>query len=980
MSPTQTFFFPPFRLDAANEQLWQRGRLLPLRPKTFAVLRHLVERAGVLVTKEELLEAVWPATHGAEGLPKKSVYELRKVLKDAPDAPRFIETVPRRGWRFIAALTTPPPRSAARASHPVASLVGRADELARLRGWLGGVLQGQRQVVFVTGEPGIGKTAVVDALWTELADEDDLYLARGQCIEHHGAGEAYLPVLEALGRVGQGAGGEPLVRLLRRYAPTWLLQLPALIEDAELEALRRKVLGAPKERMLREIADALEALGAERPLVLWLEDLQWSDYSTLDLIRYLAQRPEPARLFLIGTFRPADVIAGDHPLRAVQQELQGHAQAAELPLRCLTAAEVGEYLASRFGAGSRAPAPYRELARIVHQNSDGTPLFMVTMVDYLAAQGVLSEADGHMRLQGRLEDVAAVVPDTLRLLIEKQLDGLGPDEQRALEVASVAGAEFSSMAVAAGLAELRERVEEWCEALARRDHFLVAQDAEPLPDGTVAGHFRFRHALYQKVVYERLGPARRMRLHRLIGEGVEAVHGKHVGDMAAGLAMHFERGQDYPRAVQYLVQAGRNAVRRSANREAIDLLARGLALLGSLPDGRERAGQELELQASLAVPLMMTRGYTAPEVKSAYERARELCRQIGETPYLFPVVVGLSRFYYGRSSVERKNSSAEELLRLAHHGQDSSLLLVAHMMQGGNLFFQGDFARALAHAEEGIAIYDPLQHRALIFQYGDDPQVLCHCWAALALWYLGHPDRALERVDQALRIAEDLTYPFGVVFARFWAAFIHQSRGEAGRAEAQADALVAFARAHSIPQFAAMGTIVRGWAVARRGDEDAGLAELRRGMDDLRAVGQELGRPYFCALLAETYRRRGQLELALGVVNEAVALTQKTGECMHQADLYRLQGELLLTDERSAPDDAEACFQQALGVARRQNARSLELRAAMSLSRLWQRRGAATNAYGLLAEIHGQFTDGLDTEDLRAGSALLMALTAGHGR
>lgn len=391
MRTEQTVFFPPFQLDPRNAQLRQGQRPLPLRPKTFAVLCYLVERAGTLVTKEELLNAIWPAVHGAEGLPKKSVYELRRVLGDEAGTPRFIETVARRGWRFVAriapAQAAASARPIARASHSAVAVVGRGAELARLGGWLERARAGERHIVFVTGEPGIGKTAVVDAFWAQLAADDAVCLARGQCVEHHGAGEGYLPVLEALGRLGREAAGERLLSVLRRYAPTWLLQLPAMIDDAELQALHGKVLGAAKERMLREIAEALEALTAEQPLVLWLEDLQWSDYSTLDLIRCLAQRPGPARLLLIGTCRPAEAIVAEHPLRAVMQELQGHGQCAELSLRCLTAPEVTQYLAARFGLRTYVPAIYQELAREIHRSSDGNPLFMVNIVDYLTAQG-----------------------------------------------------------------------------------------------------------------------------------------------------------------------------------------------------------------------------------------------------------------------------------------------------------------------------------------------------------------------------------------------------------------------------------------------------------------------------------------------------------------------------------------------------------------------------------------------------------------
>lgn len=986
MRPETSLVFDTFRLDPVNEQLWCGPQLLPLRPKTFAVLRYLVEHAGALVVKEELLQAVWPGAHGAEALPKKSVYELRKVLGDEAGTPRFIETAARRGWRFIAQLAPASrsdgsgpravmarPRSATHRPHCPTALVGRETESGQLHQCLEQALLGERRIVFVTGEPGIGKTALVDAFLGQLADDGEVSIARGQCVEHHGAGEAYLPVLAALARLGGGPDADLLLRILRRHAPTWLVQMPSLIDDVELEALQRRVLGAAKERMLREMAEALEAFSAERPLALFLEDLQWSDYSTLDLLLSLARWHGPARLMLIGTYRPADVVVGGHPLRTVKQELQAHGQCVELALPLLTAAEVDQYLTLRFDdqAATRAPRT-RDLARIIHQNTEGNPLFMVNMVEYLTTRGVIAEEDGRWEVRARPADIAGGVPDTLRQLIERQFERLALDEQRVLEAASVAGAEFTAMAAAAALGDPAALVEEWCDGLARGGRFLASEDTERLADGTITARYRFLHALYQKVLYERVPAARRARLHRQIAESMEALHGAQAPDAAAELALHFERGHDHRRAIGYLEQAARNALRRSANREAIDLVRRALTLLRGVPDTRERAEQELALQVTLAVPLMMTQGYTAPEVRAAYERAHELCQVIGPTPHRVAVLVGLSRFRFGRSSPSW-NGLEEKLEGLGPNGEGPSRRLVTQMMLGGNLFFRGEFPRALALAEQGITLYDPLQHRALIFQYGDDPQVLCLSWAALALWYLGRPDRALSTIDRALQVAQDLSYPFGLTFARYWTAFLHQARGEVEQTREHAGAVVAFADTHGIPQFSAMASILVGWAKAEGGHHDEGIDEIRQGMANLQAIGQQLGRPYFSALLAEALRRGGRTAEALELATEALAITYRTGERMHQAELSRLRGELL-HHEHGTGDEAERCLRDAVEIARRQGARSLELRAVMSLGRWWQEQGQARRARPLVAEVYRGFTEGFETRDVQEASALLAAL------
>jgi predicted ATPase len=376
-------------------------------------------------------------------------------------------------------------------------------------------------------------------------------------------------VWDVLAQLCQEPGGKRLKELLGQYAPMWLVQMPTLISDEEREALQRKVMGATRERMLREIAEAVEALTAQRPLVLILEDLQWADYSTLDLLAFLAwRRKKPARLLVIGTYRPVDVIVHEHPLKGIKQELQIHGYWQELKLGYLREAAVSQYLAAKFSQ-SQLPA---ELARIIHRRTDGNPFFMVSVADYLVAQGLITQIGGQWELTGGVEGVEVEVPESLRQIIERQIDELDPEEQQMLEVASVVGTEFSAAAVAAGLGGEVGQVEERCARLARRGQFLRLAGTEEWPDGTVAARYGFIHVLYQKVVYERVPPGRRIGLHQRIGERKEAAYSNRVGEIAAELAAHFERGRDYRQAVQYLGQAGENAIRKHAHREAMDHL------------------------------------------------------------------------------------------------------------------------------------------------------------------------------------------------------------------------------------------------------------------------------------------------------------------------------------------------------------------------------------------------------------------------
>lgn len=561
-TPALDLVFPPFRLDVAGEQLWRGSQAVRLRPGNLAVLRHLAENAGRLVTWEELRGKVWPGTSVSQAVLRSAIRDLRRALQDGATAPRFIETVARRGYRFIAPVSRvrPAPAAGAAQAQPPgtgAGLVGREAELAQLQGWLETALGGERQVVFVTGEPGIGKTALVDAFLQEAAATARWWVGRGQCVEHYGAGEAYGPVLEALGRLGGAREGERLVAVLARHAPTWLAQMPALAGEDELALLLRRAPGTLPQRMLGELAEALEVLTATQPLVLVIEDLQWVDYSTLELIATLARRPEEARLLLIGTYRPVDVIVHGHPLRGIEQELRAHGHCQGLPLGCLPEAAVAAWVTARF-PGREIPAG---LARLVYHRTDGNPLFMINVVDYLVRQGLVIEADTDVKLTAGPRELEGVVPDSLRQMIDKRVESLSENDQRTLEAASVAGTEFAAAVVAAGLGEEHAAVEERCHRLVRRGQFLGQAGTEEWPDGTVSARYAFAHALYQTVLYDRVPAGRRAELHRRVAEREEQGQQDQAGARAALLAMHFERGRDYRRAVKYLGQAADNALR-----------------------------------------------------------------------------------------------------------------------------------------------------------------------------------------------------------------------------------------------------------------------------------------------------------------------------------------------------------------------------------------------------------------------------------
>ncbi len=1044
MNSAQEILFRHCRLDPINQLLWRGSRVIPLRQKSFAVLQYLVAHVGQLATKEELLRAVWPETYVSDIVLKVCIRELRHALGDQKGAPQFIETVYRRGYRFIAPLTTASsPVSSSRLQvsgqksggssqlsvgsgqkletrnlKPETRLVGRETELGQLQGWLEKALQGERQVVFVTGEPGIGKTTLVEAFLLQVGagpracplpghpqggtPTQEVWVGQGQCLDHYGADEAYLPVLEALNRLCREPGRERLVALLRRLAPIWLLQMPSLIDPVERKQLQRELSKTTRERMLREIAEVVEALTAETPLVLVLEDLHWSDYSTLDVISRLARRPEPARLLLIGTYRPVEVNRSRHPLRGLVQELKMHGSCAELPLGFLTEEHVAEYLVTRVAAGTRGRAPLQRWAQVVHQRTDGNPLFMVNVVDYLVAQGALAgDQPGEPRPMASLQEWKHVeVPQNIQQMIEQQIERLGPEEQRMLEVASVAGTEFSVATVAAGLAAEVVEVEEFCEGLARRGQFLRSRGVSEWPDGTVAARYEFIHSLYQQICYERVTANRRLHLHRRIGERGESAYGSQASAIAAELALHFERGRDYSKAIQHRTRAAENALRRCGYREAINHLSKGLELLESLPDTPARLQQEISLRISLGLSLVATKGYAAPEVERSYTRALELCRQVEATPQLYWSLWGLQGSYYVRAELQTARVLGEELVDLAQRLQDPGLLGAAHCVLGTTLSSLGELLPARAHLEQGIALCGAQKHARL--------QAICLSFTSRVLWMLGYPDQALQKIQQALTLARELAHPLTSAITSCIAALLHTGLQEVREVEKRTEEVLVLSAERGLIHWEVQAIVLRGWVLAQQGQEEEGIAQIRRGLAAYQDTGALLARPMLLGLLAETYRKTGRPEEGLAVTTEALALARQTGQRVQEVWLLWLTGELLLqsrvktgprqvkaSQDKSgvrspesevtgpqplapspqAEAEAEACFRQAIEIAQRQSAKWLELRAVTSLSRLWHQQGKKDEARQMLAEIYGWFIEGFDTPNLQEARALLAELS-----
>jgi predicted ATPase len=537
---------------------------------------------------------------------------------------------------------------------------------------------------------------------------------------------------------------------------------------------------------------------------------------------------------------------------------------------------------------------------------------------------------------------------------------------------------------------------------------LRSTGAEEWPDGTVAARYSFLHALHQQMVYERVPAGRRSGLHRRIGAREEQAYGTHAGEIATSLAVHFERGRVYHRAVRYLQRAGENAMRLAAYQEAINHLTKALELLKTLPDTPERAQQQLLLLKTLGPALISLKGYGAPEVEHTYARAYALCHQEGRPRQLLGVLHGLQAFYLVRGEVRKARDLAEQAFQVAQSVATPTARMAAHGALGMSLHHVGELMAAREHLEQAWVLYNPQAHNPRVMRSWGDPGVLYLSYVAITSWLLGYPDQALEKARAALRLAHEVAHPYSLAFALTRVAALYFYRGEVQASQEHVEALIALATEQEFPDVLALETARQGVGLVEQGEVEAGIVQLQHGLAGMQALGQEIGRPSFLARLAMAYGKRGQPEEGRRVMAEALAAVDRTGERYYEAELYQLKGELSLQSgqvetsrsksrrvrspqsevkkssrfngQRSTSltpnthQDAEECFRQAMDIARHQSAKSLELRAVMSLSRLWQQQGKRHEAHTMLSEVYHWFTEGLNTKDLQEAKALLEEL------
>jgi predicted ATPase/class 3 adenylate cyclase len=815
-------------------------------------------------------------------------------------------------------------------------LVGREQEIGLLQERWAQVKDGAGQVVLLSGEAGIGKSRLVQVLTEQVATEPQAWLTLCQCSPYHQHTALY-PMIDLLERVALRFEREESPQQKLRKLEGFLVQygLPLAETVPLFAALLSLPLGidyAPwtvspeqqKQQTLHALLTLLLRIAVQQPVLFVMEDLHWVDPTTLELLTLLVDQGPTARILALLTFRP------DFSL-----PWTGRSHLTQVTLHRLPRPQAAEMI--REVAHGKTLPP--EVAAQVVAKTDGVPLFVEELTKMVLESSLLQEREDRYELTGPLPPLA--IPTTLHDSLMARLDRLAAVKALA-QLGATLGREFSY--------ELLQAVSPWDEGTVRRGlHQLV--EAEFLyqrglpPQAT----YLFKHALIQDAAYQSLLKSTRQQYHQRIAQVLVDRFPESVETQPALVAHYYTEAGLTAQAIHYWQQAGQQALQRSANLEAVRHLTTGLGLLAMLPETPARAQQELDLQLALGSALIATKGHTAPEVEQTYARARALCQQVGETPQLFPTLRGLCRFYRNRGALPTARELGEQLYRLVQHEAASTPRMEAHEMLGSTLFMLGEYAAAWTHLEQGIGLIDPVAQRTLALRHGEAPGVRCLGYAAWALWCLGSPAQAVQRSEEALALAQAL--------AQHHAALLHHRRREASAVQAQADALLTLTTAQGFPLYVGYGTCWQGWALAVQSQSEAGLAQMHQGMAAVLAIGQTLSWPLCLVLLAEAAGHTGQVEEGLRLLAQALAALEASGRGDLLAETYRLQGELLL--QQAIPDaaQAEACFQQALAIARRQQAKSWELRAVMSLARLWQQQGKRAEARELLAPIYGWFTE-----------------------
>ena len=831
-------------------------------------------------------------------------------------------------------------------------------------------LHAQGQTVMIGGEPGVGKSRLAGEIAT-WASANGFISFVGSCYDREDP-NPFIPFVEilesALGRAPTpeafrrtiGGDAAELARLmpqLRRLFPDIPPSSPMLIEQA-------------RRTLFKAIADTLARAATENPLLILVEDLQWADEGTLSLFTNLTRAVRNWPAIIIATYRDIELDPSGSLYKSLDEMIRLRL-AEHIHLTGLTDEAVAEMLRALSG---KAPPP--AIVKLFGSHTDGNPFFVEELYYHLKDQGRLVDSEGNF-VQG-LKVTEIDVPDSLRLVIGRRLVRLSPASQKRLATAALIGHSFTFELLHSSTGDESDSL---LDSIEETEKAGLISSTLQYPDAV----FTFSHEMIRQTVLAGLSAARRQLTHLRVAEAIERLYSNCLNEHAADFAHHLWNAGNRAepiRTVGSLAAAAKQAITRSAVSEAIVFLSRALELLRSLPPDPSLKELELDLLVRLGMVLTFTKGYSSPEVQRTYNRARELCQQVGESSQLFRILRGLAGYFFVRAEHAIAFDLAKQCLSLAERLNDNLLLVGGHMEVGASLFCLGEHIDARAHLERAVALGDVGDEgKVHAVLHGQDFGVSARARLAHVLWFLGYAEQAMEKNEEALTMARKVSHPFQLAYALVFSAVLNQFLGRPEATEEYAQSMIDLAKDQGFSLWIVSGSVLHGWALAAQG-KSRGIGQMTDGLATWGSIGTDnthTYQPYFLALLCEVYEKIGEIRQGLSVLDIMSAAIERTGERFYEPEFYRLKGELLLKMNDSSEagiNEIETCLQKAIAIARHQKAKSLELRATVSLSRFQIVRGKKSEAKSLLSELYDSFTEGLETADLRSAKLLLDQLAS----
>lgn len=963
--------FGEFRLDLAARTLQRGNESIPLRPRTWDVLVLLVANSGRTVPREQLLREVWKGDHVGDETVATSIRELRRVFGDSVRQPRYLQTLYKQGYRFL----EPVYRGGRRMSvagvggaAPNGFLVGRNAELVDLMEAYDAARHGQPQSRLVTGAAGIGKSALVTHFLRTIDGSASVITGLGRCVEQRGRSEPYLPIMQLLSAMAAHPLGKQTRSILRRHASQWWVHLPSLHEDGEDPRVFERAGPGFAPRMIREFASAIEILARNVPVVVVVEDIQWSDASSLDALSALLRRPGALRVLLVATLRSDEASnTSDVDTAALRQRLESR----EITLGRLSSDAVHEYLDTRFGTPDLV-----ELAPVLHTATGGHPMFLVRVVEELIAREMLTMHPNSWSLRADLAAIVAMIPSTLAETVGNQLDRLGADHYRIASAASVTDDSFATDTIASACAIDASDAEAHCRDLARSG-FFESSGIQRWPNGTEASTYRFAHELYRATLYERLGPALRQSLHGAVASRLETALLGGTDAYAATLAHHFERAGKATSAVRQWRAAAMHAMRAGSPNDALHYLASAIELLERQPASAGRDAIYLELATARASLMLFTRGYADPEATPLFETIRTLSGVVTAPQTIVPALVVLQLYALWQRDFPQVDTLDRRFAETIATNDSPTILLQACRARGLIAAARGRFTEAIEQLRRALELYDAGWQRPFTFLYRSDVGVDSLCFLSICELVSGKPDSALATIARAIACGRELEHPPSVSFAMHVRSAIYHGRLEWRKAIRSSEEQIAYADANELEFSRREGIGLGNWARIELGKSGDAMESLALAAGTADPTSASFYGPYFIARLGSHLGKTGRSEEAIALVDASLKESAARNGLAADAELLRVRASLHDANHgvdrqgSVAARAKEETLRRSIEVAGNQNAKLFLLRASVDLARLLARSRRRAEGHALVADALDSFHEGEDLPDVRSARRLL---------